>query len=536
MPVIRTRTSNSRPVRPVERAGGQRGQTLVIFALFLVVLVGASALTIDYATWLKARRDYQNAADAAALAGAPFLARPIGSPLTDPKWQQARDAAWASLQSQLGLSATFSTSGKPNTATAAPLTDSGYRMWVSTPPVNAGLNPRYPGASTGASDRTVFVWVEKDNPSYFSNIFGQGSRVVSAWATAGTLPNRWAVLGLCPQGDPSCDFAQDVKIAGSTGRVTILDGDLGSNWGLTTSGQLVLPGGSGAWLIDPTCSPSTFRCPPELDVNDGGSPAVAKAVNQLPVPVPDPNYARPPWLTISMAVPDRFDYSSDAGSALNSSTALVSCDPSSPRLGPGSYDTIEVKAGGCLVLDPTYGLTTGQQPGIFYVKSQMKTGNGAFIIGDGVSVFFAPTATGGSNGFTTGTGGGIVLNNGNAGQPSWEKGGWTADGLTPWSGPYGSTPPAYDPSTSGTGIAFYVVPSANGTSKTFNMSGAAGLAFKGILYGPKDLLNIGGNGAQGAFGQIVGWTIRYNGTTEVTQTYAGPSDERAYLLEPKIGQ
>ena len=51
------------------RADRSRGQVIVIFALFLLVLFGAAALTIDYGTWLKARRDYQNVADPAALAG-----------------------------------------------------------------------------------------------------------------------------------------------------------------------------------------------------------------------------------------------------------------------------------------------------------------------------------------------------------------------------------------------------------------------------------------------------------------------------------
>ncbi len=129
------------PAGPAERPGGQRGQTLVIFALFLSVLLGAAALTVDYASWLKVRRDYQNGADAAALAGAQFLTRPIDGT----KRQQARDAAWASLKTQLGLSGGFGTDGYLDTGVGSPRTDSGYRMWVSTPPLNAGLNPKYPG-------------------------------------------------------------------------------------------------------------------------------------------------------------------------------------------------------------------------------------------------------------------------------------------------------------------------------------------------------------------------------------------------------
>ncbi len=49
------------------------GQTLILFALGLAVLLGMAAMTIDVGLAYVARRDMQNAADAAALAGADFL-------------------------------------------------------------------------------------------------------------------------------------------------------------------------------------------------------------------------------------------------------------------------------------------------------------------------------------------------------------------------------------------------------------------------------------------------------------------------------
>ena len=79
------------------RAGS--GQTLVIFALFLVVLLGATAIAVDYGSLLKVRRDYQNVADAAVLSGSVFLTRPV----TIAKQQSARKAAWKSISDQLGL-------------------------------------------------------------------------------------------------------------------------------------------------------------------------------------------------------------------------------------------------------------------------------------------------------------------------------------------------------------------------------------------------------------------------------------------------
>ena len=51
----------------------ERGQTLVISVLFLVVLCGMAAAVLDVGSWFRAQRATQAAADAAALAGAQVL-------------------------------------------------------------------------------------------------------------------------------------------------------------------------------------------------------------------------------------------------------------------------------------------------------------------------------------------------------------------------------------------------------------------------------------------------------------------------------
>jgi uncharacterized membrane protein len=155
-----------------------KGQVLALFALFLIVFTGFSALTIDYGSWLVARRGYQNAADSAVLAGSAFLTRPIDNT----KRAQAREAAWASLKTQLGLSAAVNPAslGASNSTAASYVTDSGYRIWVSTPPIAAST--KYPGTYTGATDRYLFAWVEKDNP--------RSSPASSARARRPSVPGR----------------------------------------------------------------------------------------------------------------------------------------------------------------------------------------------------------------------------------------------------------------------------------------------------------------------------------------------------------
>jgi Flp pilus assembly protein TadG len=54
-------------------SGSERGQTLALMILFLMSLLGMSALAIDAGTWYQERRQVQGDADAAALAGAAYI-------------------------------------------------------------------------------------------------------------------------------------------------------------------------------------------------------------------------------------------------------------------------------------------------------------------------------------------------------------------------------------------------------------------------------------------------------------------------------
>lgn len=521
-------------VAPDDRAG-QRGQVLVLVGIFMIVLVGFTALVVDYGSYLIARRSYQNTADAAALAGSVHLARPIDNT----KRAQARADAWDSLQRQLGL--TFGGSSAPTADTIAPYTENGWSIWVDTPPTVAGA--KYPGSSAISGSTSVFVRVEKDNPAFLSRIFGINGRRIEAWATAGNAPTRWAVLALCPRNGACPSTTESVTISGTTS-LEVLDGDLGSNWGLKIDGNgadvLRLPGDSQAYLVDTTCGPSRFLCYPNPNVSDGSG--VAKDVRILPAPVEDPNYPLPSWLTSATAVPARPNVGGPPGSPLSGgtitspTTANVGCGPSSPRIGPGRYVNIRIAANSCAILDPTFGLTAGQRPGIYYITGGFDIGNGSFVVGDGVTLFFG-------NGMTAfNPTGGVVLNVGNSDTsiPSgkWKYGAWTTKGNTTWSAAAGSPPTTTwtTPGAQEVGIAFYVLRNGSSISNLFNMSGTSPLLFRGILYGPQDNVNISGVGTQAAVGQIIGWTVRYTGNAAIKQTFDGPAEARSLLLEPRTGQ
>src|SRR3989475_5851501 len=62
-----------------DRRRGQTGQALVLFVMGLVAFIGFVALTIDVGLIFEGRRGEQNAADAAALAGASALPGSAGT-------------------------------------------------------------------------------------------------------------------------------------------------------------------------------------------------------------------------------------------------------------------------------------------------------------------------------------------------------------------------------------------------------------------------------------------------------------------------
>ncbi|HET8785644.1 MAG TPA: TadE/TadG family type IV pilus assembly protein, partial [Candidatus Limnocylindrales bacterium] len=177
---------------------GASGQVLVLFAMILVVLLMVSALAIDYGAWLVARRSYQNFSDAASLAGAQLLTRPLtdtclrSDGTTVSKNECAREAAWASVKKALGLTTLDPEAQAAGPSFSTPYQENDYQIWVASPPSDAGA--AFLGHVSGPG--VVYVRIEHEQPSYFSRIAGI-SRTVTSWATAGRFPANFAVIGMC---------------------------------------------------------------------------------------------------------------------------------------------------------------------------------------------------------------------------------------------------------------------------------------------------------------------------------------------------
>ena len=300
------------------------GQVLVLFVLFLLVLLGISALAIDYASWLLTDRALQNVSDHAALAGASaFDDRTIDSAncsggLGQPKCNDARKQAWASLSHELDLNLSSTivscmatagpnggdspNSGELDTSRAsaggctgeAVVSFGGHRIFVATPPPNNGSYTNYGGRY---SQNFGVIWVRVDRPvrSFLGGALGIQPNDRTGWATAGSLPNDFALETFCrnhiaPQSGV-CEGSAGIHVAGNDVYIRVRRGDVASNESLKVTGNngtgVIIDRGNFS-LVNGVCHSSTWNCPngpPSLGgISDGSNGKNAFYMAPLPVP------------------------------------------------------------------------------------------------------------------------------------------------------------------------------------------------------------------------------------------------------------
>jgi hypothetical protein len=584
-------TALIRRFRTFNRRDGERGQILILFAVGLVAFIGFAALTVDIGGLYVARRDYQNATDAAALAGASYLTRPLGDPCADTpgttKPVCARTAAWNYLNDHLGLGlaasdvSTFAASDTPQSGQQVPTSGGpdAYTVWVSTPPNGAGAAA---STSTVASEKSViFVRVDHHRDTFFGHVFVPNGFMVSAWSTAGVFPNRFAVITLRrgrggAEIDDGDSGAEDIKISGGS-HLDVVNGDVGGNFGMRVDGaagtslRVYSTTGDEAdvYLTDYlSCGNSCWNA--AQVTNQGGTPV---AVKKLPSFVPDPAYAAPPGLNSSapngqmltgpLTIPKAQGTDAQGDLTINNNDTSgvtadkLTCNTGVKRsvIGPGWYHDIDVAGDQCVILsgnrqrmvfnDATTetNVPTTQQPGIIYITGDLRIGNNALIVGDGVTVVMRPN---GSNSQFS-PNGVLDLNTGKASGTAQKLGGWTTKAVRTYQIVAGKWEYQSllegDPNTNGVGLAFYVLAPtqySTGSASDANtavvkvLSTGAGMSWLGVTYAPRD--NVVMSGAQGhdGFGQLVSWTFTFTGGTLVKQAYDGPGDGFPYLIEPCV--
>jgi len=182
----------------------QRGAVAVVTAISLVMLLGFAALAIDIGNLLVARNELQNAADAAALAGAPCLFQRTqcgNATATAPDWSSA-------TQKASGF-ATASSSNKVQGA-AIKFTQIASGYWnVTGAPGKLQAVPFTPGANDlPAIQVTMTKSTANANggiPVYLAGILGVSSLSAAAIATAVvSRPGYVGPRGLFPVAISKC--------------------------------------------------------------------------------------------------------------------------------------------------------------------------------------------------------------------------------------------------------------------------------------------------------------------------------------------
>lgn len=294
------------------------GQILVLFVLFLLILLGVSALAIDYATWLLTDRNLQNTADHAALAGASaFQDSSTANDCGGTKCIQARAQAWTALGDELnlGLTAAAITALATSDSPAGGQPDANYggqdvtfpdRIWVATPPPNYGAYEDVGGRYT-FNNGVVFVRVDREVPSFLGGALGLQPDPRHGWATAGVQSLDFALQIWCSTAaDPSCGGSgQAALVIDGGGGIRLIRGSVASNESLKVTqqgGQGVILENGDMFVVRGDCSSASWNCP-QIPAISGG------IADDNPLAVPNVAHNKnafyiPPQPVVQYASPD----------------------------------------------------------------------------------------------------------------------------------------------------------------------------------------------------------------------------------------
>lgn len=443
-------------------SGRERGQVLVIFALTLVVLLLFAALAFDTGSMLLERRDQQNAADAAALAGARYL----------PASQGAADDAARAI------------------ATA-----NGFTEGVDTVTVDV----TFPG--TGK----IEVVIGSDRQSIFGGILGRADWAVAARAVAVNqtgVPADFAMLSLDPAG---CE----ALLVSGNGTVNA-NGNIQVNSSCTPNALQRTGGGS------ITVSAEGAACSAVGEIKSSGSGELNCTAIEGAAFVPDPlqNLAPPeipsgsptPPLQVGGTTADIPDGCPGAVAPAVAATAdaPATCQFQSSyagtawRLYPGYYP------GGIKLQAGTFYL----EPGIYYIG-----GGGITITGSGASAISVDA------GGTT-LGGGVLFYNTEASNFSTECANGTAtDPATQCIGPIvlNGADAQIDlwPLAAGTiwdGLVIFQDRNLSVAGDDVTINGSSSTTeVRGTIYVPSGDVKVNGSGGEVTVDQVIAFRFQING-------------------------
>ena len=354
---------------------GVRGQTLPLFALAVVVLLGIAALAFDGGQMLLDRRTEQDAADAAALAGARYI-------VTDPS-AAAIEALRLAYQNGYGAGTTgYTTSIGSSGNTVTTSIGQGNTVVVQVPP---GSESKFAGQSG-----YIEVQINSSRPSIFGGVIGFITQHTGALGTASNQNGaavNYSMLALNRTECPSAKFS-------GTGTITV-SGSIQVDSSCTHNPDAFDQGGStsvtvtGGGEIDVVGSYNcaTLKCVP---TPKPGQPYVPDPLLSLPAPALPSLPADVMQIPgVTMDVPDHCPGGTSPATALAPATCSFTSSYAGTTwlLSPGYYP------GGISI----QGGTIFMRPGVYYIGggglNAAGTGANLYTVSSTWSSTTAPTCT-----------------------------------------------------------------------------------------------------------------------------------------------
>jgi hypothetical protein len=472
----------------------ERGQVLVLFAGGLVALFLIAALAFDVGVMLLERRDQQNAADAAALAGARYVigAGDYSGSCTGGTGNPAVEAAC-----ELAVANDFND------------TDASENVLVHIPPLH--------GDYAGFPD-FIEVQIDASRGSIFGGVIGRAAWPIGAMAVAANQQGVFYSFGMLALDPSECkaihisgggivNSAADVQ-ANSTGA----DCGDGSNIGFSRTGTSTL-------IV--TAPDATCRTAGDLQDQGSGSMtctsdtfsfALPDPLRNLPAPV-KPNLAARMKKVVSGAL-DNTSTVPDYCPGATGTKAPSEASPQLCRIGLGPQrNTTWVLYPGLYPggLDLRGGVTAYLTPGIYWI------GGGGFQAAD-ASVITIPHEL-----FRTHDT--CVDHDANAGTPN------VCDGIMIYNSKL-PTSPAAPIALNGNSVVLQLQPylypfeddfidlvifqdrtvSLNGDDITLNGSGSNANWVRGIVYAPQGDVKVNGSASVFTMDQVIANTFKINGS------------------------
>jgi Flp pilus assembly protein TadG len=228
--------------RPPARA--RRGTIIPLLAVCLVALIAFVGLAVDLGMLMVARTECQNAADAAALTGARTLDNRV-PPGTDPDaYDGNRPAAIANARALVTKNVFLNAPFDPSRVTSVEVGIYDYD------PATGTFGPSFPKSKpAGRGWSCCRVWVNGDQPSYFSRILGLSTMPMAAYATATHRPRDIALV---------LDFSSSMRFGSLTQWETGSGNATGEAWGLMNPDPLYPQFGHYARYADPNRYQTTY--------------------------------------------------------------------------------------------------------------------------------------------------------------------------------------------------------------------------------------------------------------------------------------